>query len=68
MRGSVGEVEDEEENDEELGVLTVGGVVLHKVFGLLCCDHIDVTHLHAHKHTLWFISMLIYTYIHSSRH
>lgn len=27
----------------------MGGVILHKVFGLLRCDHIDVTHLkHAH--------------------
>lgn len=24
---------------------TMGGVILHKVFGLLCCDHIDVAHL-----------------------
>lgn len=23
----------------------MGGVILHKVFGLLRCDHIDVTHL-----------------------
>lgn len=30
-------------------VLTVGGVILHKVFGLLCCDHVDVTHLHTHN-------------------
>lgn len=54
MRGSVGEAEDEEENDEESGVLTVGGVVLHKVFGLLCCDHIDVTHLHTNTHSRSF--------------
>lgn len=35
-----------------VGVLTVGGVILHKVFGLLCCDHIDVTHLHTETHSL----------------
>lgn len=26
-------------------LLTMGGVILHKVFGLLRCDHVDVTHL-----------------------
>lgn len=26
-------------------LLTMGGVIFHKVFGLLRCDHIDVTHL-----------------------
>lgn len=50
MRSGVGEAEDEEESDEESGVLTVGGVVLHKVFGLFGCDHVDVTHLHTHTH------------------
>lgn len=29
--------------------LTMGGVILHKVFGLLCCDHINVTHLEKKK-------------------
>lgn len=43
------EAEEEEEEArmmmESRRLLTMGGVILHKVFGLLCCDHIDVTHL-----------------------
>lgn len=32
----------------------MGGVILHKVFGLLCSDHVDVTHLHTETHSLTF--------------
>lgn len=32
-------------------LLTMGGVILHKVFGLLCCDYINVTHLKTRTNT-----------------
>lgn len=44
------EAEEERARMMESRPLTMGGVILHKVFRLLCCDHIDVTHLEKQTH------------------
>ena len=47
---------EEEVRRTRIVLLTVGGVVLHKVFRLLRRDHVNVTHLskcaHTHTHTV----------------
>lgn len=36
--------------------LTMRGIVFYKIFGHLCCDHINVTNLISELYTIEFVS------------